>query len=156
MGLGLDAGTEDGEDLAVGPRECVGRRCGGAGGADHGDRLGVGDAVHRASLSVIGDYYPLVAGAAGALGIGEDADQLGPEGRKRGELARHGAEHLVVADGEDLAERLRAFAARQRDHRAAHGVDAAGVIKQPLDLGRVIEADWHGAALAFPLVRREG
>ena len=134
----------------------AGKRVGGAGGcasgADFGHGFRVGDAADGAGRSVDTRRPPLVPGAARPPGIGEYADQLGAEGRERGKLARHGAEHVVLADSEDLPKRLRPLAARQRDHRAPHRLDAAGIIEQLLDSAPNCKGDRHGEPL--PAIRR--
>jgi len=149
MRLGLNPRSEHGEHFGIGAGERVCRHGGRTGGAYLGDRLGVGDAADRTGLAVISDDHALVPGASGALGIGEHADQLGAEGRQRSQLARHDPPHTAVADRPDLPKRLRPFAVRQRDHRAAHGGNAAGIVEELLDPRRVIESYGHGAALYY-------
>src|SRR6185369_18020939 len=105
------------------------------------------DAADRAGFSIISDHDALVPSAPGPIRIVEHADQLGAERRKRRQFARHGPELLVLADSEDLPQRLRPLAARQCDHRAPHRFDAARVIEQLLHLGRVIKGYGHGAVL---------
>ena len=70
-------------------------------------------------VPVISNDDALMPRPSRPIRIAEDADQLGPEDRKRRKLAGHGPEHLVLADREYLPQRLRPLARRQRNHRAA-------------------------------------
>jgi hypothetical protein len=141
----LNARPEDGENRRV----LAGKRissCGGrASRPDLGDWLGVGDAADGARRSVVDHNDPLVPTASGPVGIAEYADQLGAENRESGKLARHGAEHFRLADRENLPQRLRPLAARQRGHRPAHGIDAAGIIEPLLHLRGIVNGDRHRA-----------
>ena len=145
MGFGLDAGAEDGENLGIGAGQRIGRRGGRAGGANLRHRFCVGDAADRAGDPVVGDDDALVPRPPRPMRIAEYADQLGAEGRQRRKLTRHGSEHLVLADGKDLPQRLGSLATRERDHGAAHDVDAPAIVEQFLHSGCVIEADRHDA-----------
>ena len=92
-------------------------------------------------VPVISDHDALMPRPSGPIRIAEDADQLGPEHRKRRKLAGHGPEHFVLADRENLPQRLRPLARRQRDHRRSHGLDAARIVEQLLDLRSIVEGN---------------
>ena len=147
MRFRLKARAEDGENVSVGTGERIGCGCGRASRADFGDRLGVGDAADRSGHPIIGNDHALMARASRPIRVPEHADQLRAERRKSRQLAGHGPEHLVLADREDLPQRLRSLPARKSRHRLAHRLDAARIIEQLLDLRRVVKGNRHGGRL---------
>ena len=97
------------------------------------------------TLWVKEDHQSLMGLNAAREIVREDADELGAEDSTLAHRAGHDAEHAAVRQGNDRAQQLLGFAAREGDHGLAHDRDTPLVRQPPGDFFSVNESHVTGS-----------